>query len=154
MMSLSGWAGVCTRLVPDGFRAAILSRALLCVFADHVSRGELEFLRGRRVSICVRDADVKFSVNLGARGFVVDFVDQPADLEISGAGREFFLLITRREDADTLFFHRRLTMQGDTELGLYVKNFLDGLDVESLPFFRLVDGALRRAMFVFGRATH
>jgi predicted lipid carrier protein YhbT len=28
-----------------------------------------------------------------------------------------------------LFFHRRLRLRGDTELGLYVKNFLDALEL-------------------------
>jgi O2-independent ubiquinone biosynthesis accessory factor UbiT len=39
----------------------------------------------------------------------------------------------RFEDPDTLFFQRRLVIEGDTELGLGVKNFLDGLDEERLP---------------------
>jgi predicted lipid carrier protein YhbT len=43
----------------------------------------------------------------------------------------------RQEDPDTLFFSRRLAMEGDTELGLLVKNTIDAielpvLDLESL----------------------
>jgi predicted lipid carrier protein YhbT len=34
----------------------------------------------------------------------------------------------REEDPDTLFFARRLTIEGDTELGLVAKNLLDGID--------------------------
>jgi hypothetical protein len=34
-------------------------------------------------------------------------------------------LALRREDPDTLFFTRRLVLEGDTELGLALKNALD-----------------------------
>ena len=33
----------------------------------------------------------------------------------------------RREDPDTLFFTRRLVLEGDTALGLEIKNALDAL---------------------------
>jgi predicted lipid carrier protein YhbT len=38
------------------------------------------------------------------------------------------LLARRQEDPDTLFFSRRLSMEGDTELGLLVKNTLDAIE--------------------------
>ena len=38
----------------------------------------------------------------------------------------------RLDDPDTLFFNRRLIMEGDTELGLMVKNALDAME---LPVF-------------------
>lgn len=40
-------------------------------------------------------------------------------------------LAMRKEDPDTLFFSRRLSMQGDTELGLLLKNTLDALELPS-----------------------
>ena len=50
--------------------------------------------------------------------------------------RDFLLLGLRREDADTLFFNRRLTLGGDTELGLFVKNTLDALEIPVLDILR------------------
>ncbi|WP_438883789.1 ubiquinone anaerobic biosynthesis accessory factor UbiT, partial [Bacillus cereus group sp. Bce006] len=32
-----------------------------------------------------------------------------------------------------LFFQRRLSIEGDTELGLAVKNLMDSVDLEQLP---------------------
>jgi predicted lipid carrier protein YhbT len=32
------------------------------------------------------------------------------------------MIAARKQDPDTLFFQRRLVIEGDTELGLYVKN--------------------------------
>jgi predicted lipid carrier protein YhbT len=51
------------------------------------------------------------------------------------------LLAARREDADTLFFQRRLRMSGDTELGLYLKNFLDAFEPPArwVPLTRALD---------------
>jgi predicted lipid carrier protein YhbT len=43
------------------------------------------------------------------------------------------LLATRRVDPDTLFFQRRIRVEGDTELGLGVKNTMDGMDWDDLP---------------------
>jgi O2-independent ubiquinone biosynthesis accessory factor UbiT len=59
--------------------------------------------------------------------------DHPADVTIRGESASFLAMAGRLEDPDTLFFQRRLIIEGDTELGLGVKNFLDGLDEQRLP---------------------
>ena len=41
-------------------------------------------------------------------------------------------LALRLEDPDTLFFNRRLLIEGNTDIGLRVKNMLDGVEFESL----------------------
>ena len=55
-----------------------------------------------------------------------------ADLTISASAYDFVLLARRQEDPDTLFFSRRLSMEGDTELGLLVKNTLDAIELPVL----------------------
>ena len=37
-------------------------------------------------------------------------------------------MMLREEDPDTLFFNRKLHIEGDTELGLITKNLLDSVD--------------------------
>ncbi|MCX7891073.1 MAG: SCP2 sterol-binding domain-containing protein [Burkholderiales bacterium] len=54
------------------------------------------------------------------------------DLHLSANLSVFLELLARQEDPDTLFFHRRLAIEGDTELGLAVKNMLDAVDLSSL----------------------
>ncbi|MBI2308177.1 MAG: SCP2 sterol-binding domain-containing protein [Rhodocyclales bacterium] len=44
----------------------------------------------------------------------------------------FLQVATRQEDPDTLFFNRELSIEGDTELGLVVKNMLDAIDLTQL----------------------
>ncbi|MGZ5103328.1 MAG: ubiquinone anaerobic biosynthesis accessory factor UbiT, partial [Usitatibacter sp.] len=55
--------------------------------------------------------------------------------------RDFAAIAARVEDADTLFFNRRLVVEGDTEVALLVKNTLDAIEA---PRARAVlRGALR-----------
>jgi len=69
-------------------------------------------------------------LTLTARGFSPD--SGSPDLTITATARDFLLLLGRREDPDTLFFSRRLVSEGDTELGLIVKNLLDAIDPETV----------------------
>ena len=52
-------------------------------------------------------------------------------------------------DSDTLFFHRRLKMEGNTNLGLEVKNLLDGMDMDTVRFHKPLDFALHHGIKVF-----
>lgn len=59
--------------------------------------------------------------------------DGAADVEFRAALADYVKMMARREDPDTLFFQRRLAISGDTELGLALKNLLDGTDWQKLP---------------------
>ena len=69
----------------------------------------------------------------------------PEDVSIRGNGLDFILLATRRADPDTLFFQRRIRVEGDTGLGLGVKNTMDSMDWDDLPMplRRLLQGVSR-----------
>ena len=49
-------------------------------------------------------------------------------------------MLLRQEDPDTLFFNRRLKIEGDTELGLVVKNLLDSIDWSTVPVMKSLVG--------------
>jgi len=55
------------------------------------------------------------------------------DVAFRGNLNDLVLIAGRKEDPDTLFFQRRLSIEGDTELGLEVKNLMDSVDLQSLP---------------------
>lgn len=93
-----------------------------------------QMLLDRTLRIHVRDARVTFDFRCAGAVFVASRPGQGADLTISASAQDFLRLAQRQEDPDTLFFSRRLSMQGDTELGLVVKNALDALE---LPVFDL-----------------
>jgi predicted lipid carrier protein YhbT len=87
-------------------------------------------LVGRRYAIRVKDLGLSLRFTVTQRGFAPD--SGIPELTITATARDFILLLTRREDPDTLFFSRRLVSEGDTELGLTVKNLLDALDPEAV----------------------
>jgi len=123
------------RFVPPALHSAMMVRLLNRFLASQREEGELDFLQQKTLHVCIEDIGVTFSMSLRDNRLVVDDSDE-FDTKISGTIYDYLLLISRSEDTDTLFFQRRLKMQGDTELGLYLKNFLDGMDVESLPYYR------------------
>lgn len=85
-------------------------------------------LVGRRYAIRVKDIGLSVRFTVTPSGFTP--TQGAPELTISATARDFLLLLGRREDPDTLFFSRRLVSEGDTELGLIVKNLLDALDPE------------------------
>ena len=99
-------------------------------------------LAGRRYAICVKDTGLSVRFTVTPRGFAPD--SGAPDLTISATAQDLLLLLGRREDPDTLFFSRRLVSEGDTELGLIVKNLLDALDSESV--FKQLPSPLARAV--------
>jgi predicted lipid carrier protein YhbT len=58
---------------------------------------------------------------------------QTPDLSFRANLSAFMQLLARQEDPDTLFFNRELSIEGDTELGLIVKNMLDAVEWPQLP---------------------
>jgi len=98
--------------------------------ARHLHPDTLHMLEGRALRIHVADAGLRFDYTWRDRAFRAARHDgvEP-DLTIRADAWDFHQLIQRREDPDTLFFSRRLVMEGDTELGLMVKNTLDAIDL-------------------------
>jgi len=129
------------RLMPTVLHSRALATMLNQVMKEALADGELDFLTGRRVAIEISDIGVRYRLGLHG-GRVRGYGDEgAADATIAGGLHEFLLLAARREDADTLFFQRRLRMSGDTELGLYLKNFLDAFEPPEKyrPLMRALD---------------
>ena len=138
-------------LVPLPLKATVITSALNVMFATPLEAGELGFLAQRVMNVIVTDAGLRFSVRLDQDRLRAGNEVAEADVTIEGTVYTFLLLATRKEDADTLFFHRQLKTSGDTELGLHVKNFLDGLEPETLPYHRTIDPILRTSLAVADR---
>ena len=99
-------------------------------------------LEGKRLRIAVSDAGVAFDFTWKRGGFFADWNNGGTDLTISASAHDFLLLAQRKEDPDTLFFSRRLSMEGDTELGLMVKNTLDAIDLSVFDLAKSAPGRL------------
>lgn len=131
------------RWVPPGVHQRNLSMLLNRVLAQPLADGELDFLRGKVVSIHVDDMTLRLSVACEDHGFARARRDSREDVIFSGASNAFLALASQREDADTLFFQRRLKIEGDTATALHLKNFLDAFGEPPLP--GLAKRALQRA---------
>ena len=110
----------------------LLASALNAVLAPRLPVDVAQLLSGRSFRIHVRDARLAFDFTWDGRRFAPLPRQPTPDLTISASGPDFLRIARRQEDPDTLFFSRRLGMEGDTELGLVVKNTLDALE---LPVF-------------------
>lgn len=104
-----------------------LTTALNLAPESILPRAPLKPLTGRRLCLCVLDAGLRLDFTLGANGRFHPCranADTPPEMTISASLRDFIALALGEEDADTLFFARRLLMEGDTSLGVLVKNTL------------------------------
>ena len=107
----------------------IMTEALNQALRPLISDGSLSPLNDKSVFIVVDDLGLKFSFSLRHTRFVP--ISQPVqvDLTIRSTLSDFYRLATRQEDPDTLFFNRRLIIEGNTELGLIAKNAMDSLEI-------------------------
>jgi predicted lipid carrier protein YhbT len=121
------------RRLPAWPASAVLCAALNRVLAPQLPADVRERLQGRRFRIHVRDADVALDFSWSNQRFVPLQRQPQPDLTLGATGPDFLRLAQRQDDPDTLFFSRRLSMQGDTELGLVVKNTLDALELPVFP---------------------
>lgn len=140
-------------LIPGRLHASLISNALNRLLAGQIADGELEFMAGRYLQVEVMDAGIRFTLSFDGRRLLAASARNSPDLIFRGNVYDFLLLAARREDSDTLFFQRRLNIEGDTEMGLAIKNFLDAIDIESLPYHRLMDRFLNGGVRLYERLT-
>lgn len=127
----AGLAGVVARL-PQQPPTLALTSALNAALGRVLPRDALAPLSGRHLRLRVTDAGLSLDFSLASAGFHRVSPRGKPDLVLAASARDYLALALREEDADTLFFSRRLIMEGDTELGLLVKNTLDAVDWDAL----------------------
>ena len=120
------------KLTPFALQRQVLQQVLSWQFRQALADGELEFLEGRWLSITVRDIGLKWHTSVENDKLIV-CEDAQADVSFSADASDLLMIAARKQDPDTLFFQRRLVIEGDTELGLYVKNLMDAIDLEQMP---------------------
>lgn len=116
---------------PPEIAASLALNVALCT--GLLAREVLAPLAGKILCFEAADAGVRLRLEYGASGFRPFRGEAAADVTIRAALGDYMLLALRREDADTLFFSRRLVIEGDTDLGLVAKNALDAIDWTRLP---------------------
>lgn len=89
----------------------------------------LAALDGKAIRIVVVDAGLDIAFRIRSPRFEPLRAHRTVDVTFTASAADFLLLATRRADPDTLFFERRLRIEGDTETGLQLKNMLDAVDL-------------------------
>lgn len=118
--------------IPFSVQKKILSDLLNKVFAEALDEGELIFLQEKWLKVEVTDLKLTWFLSFAQGRLIIADQCGHEDVTFSGAVNELILLAGRKEDPDTLFFQRRLSIQGDTELGLEIKNLLENIDFDNL----------------------
>ena len=133
--------GLLLRSLPGRVHGELLSRLFNHLLKGQYLAEQLVDLEGKRLAIAIRDCNrqLQFEIRQNRLHALPD--KEKWDVRISGNLMEFWLLASRREDPDTLFFNRRLAIEGETEAGLHIKNLLDGMDFDLEAHLEAVLGA-------------
>lgn len=107
--------------------ALALSAALNVALLPRLPADSRAALSGRDVAIDVTDLGLSMRLRLSDRGFGLAPGRGPVALRIAAAAPTYWRLLRGQDDADRLFFERQLVMEGDTEMGLVLKNALDAI---------------------------
>jgi predicted lipid carrier protein YhbT len=114
--------------------SALLAMALNRWLLPRLPEDARNALQGRAVALTVRDLGVRVCLRLEPHGFVAAPAGAEPVLHILATSEAFWQLARGDQDPDRMFFERRLVMEGDTELGLVLKNTLDAIGPDWLPW--------------------
>jgi predicted lipid carrier protein YhbT len=120
------------RSLPDSVHSELLSRLFNHLLRGQYMAEQLHDLNGKRLAIRITDTrtELLFRIQGNQMKRQAKTGPQSWDVRISGKLHDFWQLASGREDPDTLFFNRTLSLEGETEAGLYLKNLLDAMDFE------------------------
>jgi predicted lipid carrier protein YhbT len=107
--------------------------AAACNRAAWPTLGELDWSAayGKHFRVHVKDIGLSMYLSVAPDGLRAEKAG-PVDVTFTATAEDFARLSLRLEDPDTLFFNRRLLIEGDTDLGLTLKNLLDAVDWDEL----------------------
>jgi predicted lipid carrier protein YhbT len=108
---------------PSWLAARVLDR-VLWPRLDAAARAALA---GHTVEVEVIEPGLRVRLQLGADGFTVAPSAAPVALTIRARADALWRLLRGADDADRLFFERKLVMEGDTEYGVVLKHVLDAV---------------------------
>ena len=132
-ITLPAWLGNIGATLPGKPPRFALVLALNTMLERGLLPADMSLFAGRKFEIDVLDAGIKVRFSATDKKFTDSKFTGTPDLRLAANGIDFMRMILREEDPDTLFFQRRLVIEGDTELGLYVKNLMDSIDLDSMP---------------------
>ncbi|MBQ0785808.1 MAG: SCP2 sterol-binding domain-containing protein, partial [Amphritea sp.] len=113
-------------------RKKVAEQLLNYLFKEQLQDDEFYFLEGQQLGLEVRDLGIQVAFTCENEKLVVLPAQQP-DAWIRGDSPDFIKMASQEVDPDTLFFQRKLVIEGNTELGLAIKNLMDSVDWSEMP---------------------
>lgn len=123
---------------PKAIQSKLVLTLLNEVLKEPLEDGDLGCLEGNWLQIEAKDIGCSWYFTMQQSRLMMQL--QPPMLSadtrqslIAGESIDLLRMLGRQQDPDTLFFQRRLSLAGDTELGLEIRNVLDAVDMDELP---------------------
>ena len=129
------------RIIPDKVHTRLISH-----LGGHLMKGQaitsrLDFMEGKRLQLTITDTKNCWKFIIRENRLLDDAKSNTvADVHIQGDLKTFLLLATGTEDPDSLFFSRHLSLEGNTEDGLYIKNIIDAMDFDTTVYLKSILG--------------
>ena len=120
---IQAWVERLPTTPPSFVAGKVLDRVLL----PRLPADARQALAGHTVELRVSDFGIRVRLKIGPSGFVAAGDQGEPVLRIIATSTAYLRLLRGEEDPDRLFFERALVMEGDTELGLVLKNTLDAI---------------------------
>ena len=129
------------QFIPDTVHTRLLSHLAGHLMKDQVITSRLDFMEGKRLQLTITDTGNCWKFIIRGNHLVDDTKSNTvADVHIQGDLKTFLLLATGNEDPDSLFFSRHLSLEGNTEDGLYIKNLIDAMDFDTTIYLKSILG--------------
>jgi len=122
--------------VPSTINCIATQKIINHTFCEQITDGDFDFLQNRLLQIEILDAGLYVGLSFNQNRIICTHFDNTAieaDATLSIDTPNAISLIQQQVDPDTLFFQRKLKINGDTELAHNVKNTIDTLDPEVIP---------------------
>jgi len=127
-ITLPQWCAKIGRRLPALPPRFALVQTLNLMLRRGLLPADMSLFDGRTFEIDVLDAGITVRFTADGERFLDRRFEGTPDLRLAANGVDFLRMMLREEDPDTLFFKRKLQIEGDTELGLITKNLLDSVE--------------------------
>ncbi len=129
------------RFIPDKVHTHLISRLGVHIMKGQAITSRLDFMEGKRLQLTIKDTGNCWKFIIRDHQLIDDARSNTvADVHIQGDLKTFLLLATGNEDPDSLFFSRHLSIEGNTEDGLYIKNLIDAMDFNTHVYLKSILG--------------
>lgn len=121
------------KLLPNKLEKFVIQRQVNRLCKPFMKDGELDFLDGKTILIELSDISAKWYFEKHYSNILMVKVGSSnPDVTFSATVNALVLMASQEIDPDMLFFKRKLSVTGDTELGLEIKNLIDLFDLDLL----------------------